>query len=162
MMGIWYVNWIEIGPVVIEILGVENGDLEVPVNNTLVCHTPFLATDTRLCVLIRSYHSKNAIKLMKINIYYCSCKAIYCVTFIYSLICYSAGCSVDICRHLLHICMWILCGNKLIAITISKNQALQILYLVYSLFNSVWYSITVLNRNLPQISPVRECTKVTV
>ena len=46
MEGIKYVNFIEIGPVVIEIRGVENGELVVPVNNTLVCHTAFLATDT--------------------------------------------------------------------------------------------------------------------
>ena len=53
MKGIKYVNLIEIGPVVIEIQGVENGDLVVPVNNTLVCRTSFLAVDTRLCVLIK-------------------------------------------------------------------------------------------------------------
>ena len=52
MEGINYVNLIEIGPVVIEILGVENGELAVPVNNTLVCHMVFLATDTRPCILI--------------------------------------------------------------------------------------------------------------
>ena len=52
MEGIKYVNLIEIGPVVIEIQGVVNGELAVPVNNTLVCHTAFLAADTRLCVLI--------------------------------------------------------------------------------------------------------------
>ena len=46
MKGIKYVNLIEIGPVVIEIQGVENGDLVVPVNNTLVCRTSFLAIDT--------------------------------------------------------------------------------------------------------------------
>ena len=45
-------NWIEIGPVVIEIQGAENGELVVPVNNTLVCHTAFLAADTRPCVLM--------------------------------------------------------------------------------------------------------------
>ena len=49
MEGIKYVNVIEIGPVVIEIRGVENGKLVVPVNNTLVRHT---AVDTQLCVLI--------------------------------------------------------------------------------------------------------------
>ena len=37
--------------VVIEICGVENGDLAVPVNNTLVCCMSFLAADTRPCVL---------------------------------------------------------------------------------------------------------------
>ena len=52
MEGIKYVNLIEIGPVVIEIRGAENGELVVPVNNTLVSHTAFLATDTRPCVLI--------------------------------------------------------------------------------------------------------------
>ena len=52
MEGIKYVNVIEIGPVVIEIRGVEYGELAVPVNNTLVRHMAFLATDTRLCLLI--------------------------------------------------------------------------------------------------------------
>ena len=52
MEGIKYVNLIEISPVVIEIRGAENGDLAVPVNNTLVSHTAFLAADTRSCVLI--------------------------------------------------------------------------------------------------------------
>ena len=43
----------EISPVVIEMQGVENGDLVVPVNNTLVCCTSFLqATATQPCVLI--------------------------------------------------------------------------------------------------------------
>ena len=51
MEGIKYVNLIEIGPVVIEIRGAENGKLAVPVNNTLVSHTAFLAADTRPCVL---------------------------------------------------------------------------------------------------------------
>ena len=46
MEGLKYVNFIEIGPVVIEIHGVENSDLVVPVNNTLVCRMSFLATDT--------------------------------------------------------------------------------------------------------------------
>ena len=31
---------------------VENGELAVPVNNTLVRHTAFLAADTQPCVLI--------------------------------------------------------------------------------------------------------------
>ena len=52
MEGIKYVNLIEIGLVVIEIKGVENGKLVVPVNNTPVHHMTFLATDTRPCVLI--------------------------------------------------------------------------------------------------------------
>ena len=52
MEGIKYVNLIEIGLVVIEIQGVENGELAVPVNNTLVSHTAFLAADTRPCVLM--------------------------------------------------------------------------------------------------------------
>ena len=46
MKGIKYVNLVEIGPVVIEIPGVENGDLVVLVNNTLMWHTSFLAADT--------------------------------------------------------------------------------------------------------------------
>ena len=54
MKGINYVNLIEIAPVVIEIWGVENDDLVVPVNNRLVCHMSFLAADTRSCVLIKS------------------------------------------------------------------------------------------------------------
>ena len=54
MEGITYVNLIEIGPVIIEIQWAENGELAVPVNNTLVSHTAFLATDTRPCVLINN------------------------------------------------------------------------------------------------------------
>ena len=46
MEGIKYVNLIEIGPVVTEIRGVENDELAVPVNNTLVCYTAFLAANT--------------------------------------------------------------------------------------------------------------------
>ena len=56
MEGIKYVNLIEISPVVIEIQGVENGELAVPVNNTLVSHTAFLAADTQPCVLIYGGH----------------------------------------------------------------------------------------------------------
>ena len=52
MEGKKYVNLIEIGSVVIEIWGVENGELAIPVNNTLVYHTAFLAADTQPCVLI--------------------------------------------------------------------------------------------------------------
>ena len=56
MEGIQYVNLIEMGPVVIEIRGFENGELAVPVNNTLVRHTVFLDADTRPCVLICGCH----------------------------------------------------------------------------------------------------------
>ena len=52
MEGIKYVNLIEVSPVVIKIQGVENGELAVPVNNTLIHHTAFLAADTLLCVLM--------------------------------------------------------------------------------------------------------------
>ena len=52
MEGIKYVNFIEISPVVVEIWGINNGELAVPVNNTLVRHTAFLADETQLCVLI--------------------------------------------------------------------------------------------------------------
>ena len=52
MESIQYVNLIEIGSVVIEILDVENDELAVPVNNTLVHHTAFLVTDTRPGVLM--------------------------------------------------------------------------------------------------------------
>ena len=52
MESIEYVNLIEIGSVVIEILDVENGELAVPVNNTFVNHTAFLITDTRPGVLM--------------------------------------------------------------------------------------------------------------
>ena len=47
-----YVNLIEISPVVIEIREVENDDLVVLVNNTLVWRTSLLAADTQPCVLI--------------------------------------------------------------------------------------------------------------
>ena len=46
MEGINYMNLIESSPVVIEIQGVESGKLVVAVNNTLMCHTAFLAADT--------------------------------------------------------------------------------------------------------------------
>ena len=52
MVDIKYVNMIEIGPVVIEIWAVENGDLMFSVNNTLVCRTSLMAADTWPCVLI--------------------------------------------------------------------------------------------------------------
>ena len=52
MADIKYVNLIKIGLVVIEIRGVENGELAVPVINTLVRHMAFLAADTRPYVLI--------------------------------------------------------------------------------------------------------------
>ena len=55
MEGIKYVNLIEIGSVGIEIRGVENGELAVPVNNTLVHHLAFLAADTRPCALIHTH-----------------------------------------------------------------------------------------------------------
>ena len=61
MEGIKYVNLIEIGPVGIEIRGAENGELAVPVNNTLVSHTAFLAADTRPCVLIGGFCSSSHI-----------------------------------------------------------------------------------------------------
>ena len=56
MEGIRYVNLIESGPAVIEIQGAKNGELAVPVNNTLVHHMAFLAADTRPCVLISRAH----------------------------------------------------------------------------------------------------------
>ena len=46
-------NLIEFVSVIIEIRGVEDNELVVPVNNTLVHHTAFLAY-TQLCVLIHS------------------------------------------------------------------------------------------------------------
>ena len=57
MEGIKYMNLIEIGPVVIEIRGADNGELAVPINNTLVSLTAFLAADTRPCVLINAQNS---------------------------------------------------------------------------------------------------------
>ena len=52
MEGIKYINLIEIGPVVIDIRGAENGELAIPVNNILVSHMAFLAADIRPCVSI--------------------------------------------------------------------------------------------------------------
>ena len=52
MEGIKYVNLIKISQVVIEIQGVENCKLAIPVNDTLMHHTAFLATDTQPCILI--------------------------------------------------------------------------------------------------------------
>ena len=43
MEGLKYVNLIDISTVVVEIRGVKNSELVVPVNNTLVCHTTFSA-----------------------------------------------------------------------------------------------------------------------
>ena len=63
MEGIKYVILIEISPVVIEIRGVENGDLVVPVNNTLVCRTSFLAADTRPCVLIHKSYANHKLTI---------------------------------------------------------------------------------------------------
>ena len=54
-------NFIEISPVVIEIQGVENGKLAVPVNNALVSHMAFLATDTRPCVLIYTKYGNDVL-----------------------------------------------------------------------------------------------------
>ena len=39
-----------------------NGDLTVPVNNTLVCNMSFLAADTQLCVLIPLWKSFHTVK----------------------------------------------------------------------------------------------------
>ena len=52
MESIKYLNLITIGPVVIEIQGVENSGVAVAVNNTLMHHMVFLAADTQPCVLI--------------------------------------------------------------------------------------------------------------
>ena len=46
MEDIKYIYLVEIGPVVIDMQGVENGELWVPIDNTVVCHTAFLAADT--------------------------------------------------------------------------------------------------------------------
>ena len=56
IVSIKYLNLIKIGPVIIKILGVENNDLVVLVNNTLVCCMSFLAIDTQPCVLIFHYN----------------------------------------------------------------------------------------------------------
>ena len=72
MEGIKYVNLIESGPVVIEIRGVKFGKLAVPVNNTLVRHTAFLAADTRPCVLIL----RCVLKCKKFNSHFISCQSL--------------------------------------------------------------------------------------
>ena len=59
MEGIKCVNFIEINPVVIETWVVENGELAVPVNNTLVFHKAFLAADTQPCGLMNIWNWKN-------------------------------------------------------------------------------------------------------
>ena len=46
MKGIKHMNLIENSPRIIEIRGVENSELVVLVNNTLVHHMTFLAADT--------------------------------------------------------------------------------------------------------------------
>ena len=54
MEEIKYVNLIEIGPVVIEIRGIENGYLVVPVNTVAhLCGMTFLAADIQPCVLMQ-------------------------------------------------------------------------------------------------------------
>ena len=50
--SIKYVKPTKIGRLVIEIRGIENGQLAVPVNIILIHHTAFLATDTQLSTLI--------------------------------------------------------------------------------------------------------------
>ena len=52
MKGINQVNFVQIGPVVLEIRWIENNHFAVPVNNALVYHSSFLAADTGPCVLI--------------------------------------------------------------------------------------------------------------
>ena len=84
MEGIKYVNLIEIGPVVIEIRGAENGELAVPVNNTLVSHTAFLAADTRPCVLIRMlllHYNFHKLYLFKVIVANTSSKCAKCMLF---------------------------------------------------------------------------------
>ena len=81
MEGIKYVNLMEIGLVVIEIQGAENGKLVVPVNNTLVRHTAFLAADTRLCVLIIIVHSTSYMKHPVLTDYKGRIHLIYLVSF---------------------------------------------------------------------------------
>ena len=41
-------------PMVIEIQGVDNSELAIPVYNTLVCYMVFLAADTQPCVLMHT------------------------------------------------------------------------------------------------------------
>ena len=50
--GIKYIILVQISPVVLEIQGVENGNLVVPVNNTLEYHLSFLATGIQPCALM--------------------------------------------------------------------------------------------------------------
>ena len=50
MEGIKYVNLIKISQVVIEIQGVENRELAVPVNNTLSVSHGFLGRHTTMCL----------------------------------------------------------------------------------------------------------------
>ena len=79
MEGIKYINVIEIGPVVIETGGIENGKLSVPVNNKLVRHTAFLAADTRPCVLIYGYISIHS------QLQTCICAYFYTAIHVYVL-----------------------------------------------------------------------------
>ena len=52
MEGIKYVNFIEISQVVIEVCEVKDGNLAVPINNTFVHHTAFLAADTYMTMCL--------------------------------------------------------------------------------------------------------------
>ena len=65
-------NLMQIGSVSLEyVQGVENGDLVVPVNNTLVCHMFFLAGTTQTCVLIQTIPIDT--QHLRVNVY---CSAI--------------------------------------------------------------------------------------
>ena len=69
---------------VIEIRGVENGELGVPVNNTLVRHTAFLAADTQPYVLITAqehpYESQHETILADLNRYMTATRLVIILT----------------------------------------------------------------------------------
>ena len=69
MEDIKYVNLIEISPVVIEVRGAENGELVVPVNNTLVSHTAFLAAVSLIFSNHRRYTSPYLFSKTRIRVF---------------------------------------------------------------------------------------------
>ena len=76
----------EIGQVVIEIRGIENGELAVSVNNTLtlICHTTFLATDTRPCVIRTCSYISSVINTITI-LSYPAAKLMHFIVYMYLL-----------------------------------------------------------------------------
>ena len=97
MEDIKYVNLIEISLMVIEIWGVESSELAVPINNTLVRHTTFLAADTWPCVLILVRHMTFLVTDTRV------CILIHCMFIVYTkslIVVILAACTAWPCHFL--------------------------------------------------------------